>query len=61
MHRFRVVKWVMGPMLLGVVAWIFYQDGALWRWVTLAAWAGLALAIGVRFGFGNTKGVERLL
>jgi two-component system sensor histidine kinase HydH len=58
-HRFRVVKWVMGPMLLGVLAWIFYHDGALWRWATLAAWAGLALAIGVRFGFGNTKGVER--
>jgi two-component system sensor histidine kinase HydH len=58
-HRFRVVKWVMGPMLFGVLAWIFTHDGAVWRWAGLAVWAGFALAIGLRFGFGSRKGMER--
>lgn len=58
-QRFRIVKWLMGPMLIGVLVWIFYYDGEPWRWAGLAAWAGLALAIGARFGFGNTKGMER--
>ncbi len=58
-HRFRVVKWVMGPMLFGVLAWIFTHDGAVWRWAGLAIWLGFALALGVRFGFGSRKGMER--
>jgi len=58
-HRFRVVKWVMAPMLFGVLAWIFTHDGAVWRWAGLAIWLGVALALGVRFGFGSRKGIER--
>ncbi len=59
-HRFRIVKWVMGPVLAAVLVWILYHDGDLWRWAGLAVWAGVALAIGARFGFGNRKGMERL-
>ena len=58
-QRIRIVKWVMGPTLITVLAWVFYHDAAAWRWAGLALWAGIALAIGVRFGFGNTKGLER--
>lgn len=58
-HRFRVVKWVMVPTVLGVLIWLFSQDPESWRWAGLAVWAVLAAAIGVRFGFGDAKGVER--
>lgn len=58
-RRFRVVKWVMFPTLLGVIVWLFSHDPAPWRSAGLVIWAVLAIAIGVRFGFGDAKGVER--
>ncbi len=57
--RFRLAKWVMAPLLFSVGGWILYIDGAPWRWALVAVAGGISAAVGVRFGFGNAKGIAR--
>ncbi len=58
-HRFRVARWVMAPILFGMLGWILYTDGTPWRWALVMVAFGFWLALGVRFSFGNAAGIAR--
>lgn len=44
--RMQVVKWVLGPVMIGLVAWVLWSDPAPWRCSVFAASVLIAVGIG---------------